>query len=285
MSPQNNQKSCTLCHAYLFPEDDVVYCPECGAPHHRECYNSIGKCALEELHGTENQYDKIKEQEPEPSPQESEKEEKQQRYETPFGEFSPIDFLGGVKPETLIDDGVTAKQAANFVFSNTMRYIPKFAKLNSQSKISWNFMAFLFPSGWFLSRKMYKNGIILGIFEILALILTIPFQNTLINLGMTQMVSYADMAAKISENMAQISPLVVGVAFIGSIISLAVSLVSALLGDWIYKKHTVKTVREIEASSEGKASDYRKKGGVNFLLFLLGYMAIRYIPVIISTLI
>ena len=60
MSLSYEGQSCALCHAYLFPEDDVVCCPECGAPHHRECYNSIGKCALEELHGTENQYDKLR---------------------------------------------------------------------------------------------------------------------------------------------------------------------------------------------------------------------------------
>ena len=60
MSLNDQNQTCALCHAYLFAEDDVVYCPECGAPHHRECYNKLNKCALEELHGTENQYDKLK---------------------------------------------------------------------------------------------------------------------------------------------------------------------------------------------------------------------------------
>ena len=63
MSKKEQNKSCVLCHAYLFDEDDVVYCPVCGAPHHRECYNSIGHCALESTHGTENQYDLLKEKE------------------------------------------------------------------------------------------------------------------------------------------------------------------------------------------------------------------------------
>ncbi len=282
MSSHFPQKSCALCHAYLFPEDDVVYCPECGAPHHRECYNSIGKCALIELHGTENQYDKIKQSAPE---QKQENAEEPQNFETPFGAFSPIDFLGGIKPESFIDDGVTAKQAATFVLSNTMRYIPKFAKLGKNRKISWNFMAFLFPCGWFLSRKMYKNGFIAGFFEILSVIFTIPFQNTLINLGMMDTMSYPDMLSGMAENMSAISPAVVGVAFLGAMLSLAVSLVSALLGDWLYKKHTVKTIREIEASSEDKSLDYRKKGGVNLFLFILGYMLVRYIPAIISAII
>ena len=53
--------SCARCKAYLFSEDDIVYCPVCGAPHHRECYNALGHCALEELHGTENEYSMEKE--------------------------------------------------------------------------------------------------------------------------------------------------------------------------------------------------------------------------------
>ena len=129
----SQEKSCVLCHAYLFPEDDVVYCPECGAPHHRECYNSIGKCALSEFHGTENQDDKIKvEAEKSKEPEVEEQNETGEEYQTPFGAYSPIDFLGGVKPEEEIDEGVTAKKAANFVLSNTMRYIPKFKSLNAK---------------------------------------------------------------------------------------------------------------------------------------------------------
>ncbi len=283
MSPQTREKSCALCHAYLFEEDDVVYCPECGAPHHRECYNSKGVCALESLHGTENQYDKIKNQQTKVEAEEEKAEEPKEEYGTPFGAYSPIDFLGGVDPQELIDDGVTVKQAANFVLSNTMRYIPKFKKLNKFSKISWNFMAFLFPCGWFLSRKMYKNGLIAGAFEIVATLLTIPFQNTLYNLGMSGSVYSSQMVESISQNMDKISPSVVTVAFIGAVISLIISLISALLGDWFYKKHAVNTIREIERSSEDKGFDYRKKGGVNIFMFFLGYMATGYIPAIIAT--
>ena len=65
MSLNLSGEKCALCKAYLFEEDDVVYCPECGAPHHRECYNGIGHCALDGLHGTENQYKK-------PQPEEKE---------------------------------------------------------------------------------------------------------------------------------------------------------------------------------------------------------------------
>ena len=61
MSLVYSGESCVYCKAKLFDEDDVVYCPVCGAPHHRECYNDLGHCALEQLHGTENEYSREKE--------------------------------------------------------------------------------------------------------------------------------------------------------------------------------------------------------------------------------
>ena len=53
----NKEKHCAFCKAILFDDDDVVYCPECGAPHHRECYNSLGHCARIELHGVADPYE------------------------------------------------------------------------------------------------------------------------------------------------------------------------------------------------------------------------------------
>ena len=49
-------KKCAVCEAYLFEDDDVVCCPICGAPHHRDCYSAVGHCGLEKYHGTDLQY-------------------------------------------------------------------------------------------------------------------------------------------------------------------------------------------------------------------------------------
>ena len=35
MSKQLDGKTCQACHAYLFEDDDIVVCPECGAPVYR----------------------------------------------------------------------------------------------------------------------------------------------------------------------------------------------------------------------------------------------------------
>lgn len=43
---------CPVCHQPFRENDDIVVCPECGAPHHRECFAKTGHCALEDKHGT-----------------------------------------------------------------------------------------------------------------------------------------------------------------------------------------------------------------------------------------
>ncbi len=288
MSQEQDKLSCSLCHSYLFEDDDVVYCPVCGAPHHRECYNSIDHCALESAHGTDRQYDKLKfkqqqEAQNETPPPEKEQEPNwnggfNQNFEGPVF----FDLLGGVPKDHLIDDDVTAGEAAKFVMSNTMRYIPKFAKFSKGKRVSWNFLAFLFPCGWFLSRKMYKNGIIAGFFSVISTLLSLPMVKTMQNLGIMESISYYDMFQKVMENLPNISSTVIFVALIGSWISIALSLICALFGDYLYKSHTIRTIKEIKKESSDIEYDYRKKGGVNIIMFLLGTMAVNYIPSIIS---
>ena len=47
-----SKKECVVCHKPLTEHDDVVFCPECGAPYHRECYEKEGHCVFEEKHGS-----------------------------------------------------------------------------------------------------------------------------------------------------------------------------------------------------------------------------------------
>lgn len=42
---------CPVCKQQLAEQDDVVVCPECGAPYHRACYKQSGHCLYEDKHG------------------------------------------------------------------------------------------------------------------------------------------------------------------------------------------------------------------------------------------
>ena len=44
-------KQCPVCKNLFKDSDDIVVCPDCGAPYHRECYNETKKCIYEDKHG------------------------------------------------------------------------------------------------------------------------------------------------------------------------------------------------------------------------------------------
>lgn len=49
MALYDNTK-CPVCGELFKDGDDIVTCPICGTPHHRECYKSLGTCANAKMH-------------------------------------------------------------------------------------------------------------------------------------------------------------------------------------------------------------------------------------------
>ncbi len=41
---------CIVCNKVFDESDDIVVCPECGTPYHRDCYKQVGECINIELH-------------------------------------------------------------------------------------------------------------------------------------------------------------------------------------------------------------------------------------------
>ncbi len=308
MSLNIEGSSCARCKAYLFKEDDVVYCPICGAPHHRECYNALGHCALEELHGTDREYSKEKEMAALAElSQNTENSEDTNSYNlvscrmcgekydgknrncprcnapnlSAMNGFEGFDFLGGVPKDYKIDEDVTADEAKRFVIANTHRYIPKFATLNKAKKLSWNWFAFLFPCGWMLSRKMFKSGIIIGILTILANLITYPLNLTLYNLGVTTSASSADLIVSIAEVLPQIDVSAIIFAFVGFFADIIIRLFSGMYGDYMYKSHTVAQIKKIKSQSDDIDYSYRKNGGVNIFNFFIATLILQYVPTIL----
>lgn len=305
MSLKINGEKCAVCKAYLFEEDDVVYCPDCGAPHHRDCYNSIGHCGLEEFHGTENQYKK-----PEPVKEAESREAEPvqsriitcgmcgEKYETTEdfcpncntpnvtrvggGRFVAFDFLGGVPANTDLGNGVTANEAKKFVASNTHRYIPKFLSFKKGKKASWNWLAFLTPCGWLMSRKMYLLGAVIGALEVAFTLLSVPLTAALNQLDTSSARGSVELANLILENISTIGVTAIYAAAIGGFLSIALSVIIATFGDFIYRNRVISKVSEIKLESDDKAEDYRKKGGVSLLAAVLGYFAVSYLPTIIA---
>ncbi len=288
-------QKCPICNSYLFPDDDVVFCPTCGAPHHRDCFKAVGHCGLEHTHGTNEQYDKIKKAE---EHKEDEKQDNTQNAEIcpncknkltgdmlvcPYcgrprhvRVFS-LDLLGGVDPNTDLGDGVNAAEARDFVQINTQRYIPKFEELN-RKRFSWNWAAFLFPHGWFLSRKMYKIGSFFIALSVAAQVCYIPLLNALSTAVFSTNEEYVNY---FMQNIDKFGKAPILFTLLGSAITLIISVVAALMGDKLYKNHAISKIKELR-NAEDKEAKLRKAGGVNLFAFILGVIITTYLPEIIS---
>ncbi|MBQ2799672.1 MAG: hypothetical protein IJF09_09825, partial [Ruminiclostridium sp.] len=44
-------EKCPICGVAFKEADDVVVCPDCGAPYHRACYKEQGDCSYSDKHG------------------------------------------------------------------------------------------------------------------------------------------------------------------------------------------------------------------------------------------
>ena len=337
MSLHVEGQDCPVCSAHLFDDDDVVFCPICGAPHHRECYKAVGHCAFEADHGTPRQYERPAphtEPENDAPPKKEARADKtcphcgkpcakdtlfcpncgqnlsggpangsqagynpygqagQQPYgqpggqgpyqntgAPPFGGYGPVmpDPYGGVNPEEEID-GVPAKDMAKFVTANTQRYIPKFKKLHAKANGSWNWAAFLFPSGWLFFRKCYKPGILALLLSFISSALFMPiqiFMNDVMS-SLPTKVSTMDAYAAMMQHMGEAGTFAWVTLGVGLLLSLTVRIIFGVYADAIYKRRVISGIQKIK-SSEDLLEDYEgnllRKGGVNFIMLLVALMA------------
>lgn len=298
MSLSVEGQKCPVCHAYLFDDDDVVFCPVCGAPHHRDCYNAIGHCALEDKHGTDEQYDASVYKKEETSEEQEEKAEESNVVRCRFcgnemeddANFCPhcraprenatANPFGDIKKDTVLEDGIVAEELARFTLINPSRYVRKFFSLNKKNRVSWNWAAFLFPCEWSLYRKCYKSGILMGILLVAAALLTMPMEKALSQFVLDN-ANYQQVMALLLENSDKIGLLPMVLSLVSGAITLGVRIFAGVFGDYIYRGTAIERIKEIKASPDEKDDLYRKMGGVNIILFLVAYIARSYIPAII----
>lgn len=189
-------KKCPICSSNFHDDDDIVVCPECGAPYHRSCYEQTGKCIFQNLHSPDKDWrDFITDDEDETEPESEQQnigvkvcpfcgfkneqdniscencgrplfnidpnaagENGQPPFQNVNGIPIIIDVMGGVKPDDDFD-GVKGSELAKYVKANMLYYMPIFKRIKTQNKSRFNFAAFLFGGGWMLYRKRYGLGV------------------------------------------------------------------------------------------------------------------------------
>lgn len=316
MSEDTKNKQCQICKGYLFEEDDVVVCPHCGAPHHRDCWNTVGHCGVEDFHGTDKQYDKTnlasdKQSESNTDDNSTHTCPRCRRMSHAKGaEFCPycgqpydtdnkrgnavssvngipmFDPYGGLPKDTTID-GVTVENIANFVGSNSARYVNKFSNLNKNKKGSWNWAAFIFPAGWCFARKMIPQGILYLILQVASTLCAIPlneiYQELLVD---KTSLNYMEMFQFIEANIGSFSLISIILAFIGTALLVLPRIFCAKYGDWHYKNFAIDKIKKILNSDEidNKEDALHRSGNINIWLLGLAYLAVQFLPSIIYSL-
>ncbi len=255
---------CPICKAKLFV-DEIAYCPECGAPHHKKCFLELGHCFYEDKHGTPEQWCEPKEKQADDEPKAQNTEQKAQSDEQP--KAHPFFTANGINPQEKID-GVTAEEIAKFTSYNALRYIRKFKGFSQGKRASWNWLAFLCPQYWLIARKCYIPAILIGFYEVLLSVLATITQPILDNY----------IAQIMSGNLVTIpnSPVFFIMGAL-SWVSIIISVMFGIFGDYIYKKKVYSDIKEMHEQNTLSEMDYVKRGGVNIVLPFLLYFGISLI--------
>ncbi len=273
---------CPVCQKVFEKGDDIVVCPECGTPHHRECYKQIGKCANSALHSEGFVFKRAA------ANAEPEKQEEQNASVPPFfaslmadaqkqagenadtaseddkaGQSSPF-IPPQLKGEPAIKeiDGQPVGYIAATIGANARRFLSAFSK---EKTIGWNWSAFIFGPFYYLYRKMFWEGFLLVAVDVaIRMLVSILFSETI------QAYSQGYTAAIQSLNDNAITPeaarefvnqmnvlgtqtgmmkpvlILLGLLFVMHIIC-------ALFADSVYKKKVLTIVKEADAKLEQDA--------------------------------
>lgn len=176
--PNYEEFKCPVCNKQFTKDDDIVTCPECGTPHHRECYMLSGHCVNQGLHATG--YSFLQDHKPiipEPTVQAQAKageyyappvdnsnnqqapfgqsQNGEQQNQPPFQPFQTIQFDIPQYQEQGEIDGVSINDIAATVRTNPQRFVEKFKKFSPKKEQTQLELGSIFL--WFVLPAVQKN--------------------------------------------------------------------------------------------------------------------------------
>lgn len=293
---------CPVCKAKLFT-DEVAVCPDCGAPHHKECFLGLGHCFYADKHGTDEQWTMPKIPYPQEKREQHSSVEKCRVCGYPMGENdsvckkcgaakgynsasnnagqqyrgsgeNPFFAANGINKDENID-GERAEDIAKFVGYNALRYINVFRKMSyKKTKTSWNWLAFLLPEYWLVARKCYIPAILMGFYSVLMTMFSnIALSNPVMQ-SFIQTMRDGNIAAY-SSNMPDELVNITVILGVLSFVSIIVKVLFGIFGDYIYKKKVYADIKTMRETGNTNEVDFIKNGGVNLMLPLIMYFAMN----------
>ncbi len=294
-------QSCPVCGQHFGETDDIVTCPECGAPHHRDCWKQEGHCHFANTHGTDQQWAKTDSQpapaaptrkcpncgkenpefaefcshcgremdsEPWTFPQPTPPRVNQYTppTNTPYSPFpaSRHDPFGGI-PRTEEIDGVSVETIVAVLGQNSAYYLPRFVKMSrTGKKTSWNWSAFLLGHTWLLYRKNLLWGwLCFAFLTVIDFFYTKAYEPL-----MVQFEQFAQLPSTFT--MPENARFLYLILMITSVVMLAVQVILGLYGNWIYMQNVLNKARKLQNDPDLQYNQsFLNTGGVSFAMAML----------------
>lgn len=318
-----NEKKCDGCAEIMHEDEDIVVCPECGTPQHRECYNKNNACVNVHLHAEGFDWKMANETVPEENPVQPENQSKIEVEPPVFAETNTVDFPNIPLPTFMADgvyvngqllqsdeaiDGVTVKEMVNYTQVNSKHYIKNFFKnKGKKSFLSWNWGAFFFTPAWFFYRKLYKLGAVFLAFTVAATIAVTPYldiieesyarieplraelQQASETFSKEQTDANLENVARITDLILKESKTVMPYIFAVEFLTFILPCVAAaLLANNFYRKKMLEDIHFAKsASQDSRIINYSliRRGGVSVLAGLFALLAESYLPQFIMSVI
>lgn len=287
---------CLMCGKKFTDEDDVVVCPECGTPYHRECYKENGSCINSELHEKHDSFSAAAEHAKNIGTQikcsqcgadnppltlfcekcgspivignmsgtssrapEEEFNEDVPPFSSPFV-INYSDKLCGLNPKEDFD-GVSAEELADFVGSNSFFFMPVFKLIKERKrKMTFNLSALIFPTAYYAYRKMF--GLMFFSF-IIQLLISIP---TFIYFVANLMANKNFPVNAMTEFIASID--INGASFalaynIAVFLNYFIMFLCGTFTNWVYYKFAVMKIKKLKAKKKAIPKNIKKAGGTS----------------------
>ena len=297
--PKYIGQKCISCGKTFAEGDDIVVCPECGSPYHRECYKNEGKCVNFTLHELNREW--------QPAVIPVTAEEPTERVCANCGEKNspdasfckncgvplgatppttapkvqggipgaPVDRQYGLPPFVNVStvsadtdvDGNTVGEYSDYVGAKFFYYIPKFLRFSKTgSKISFNFAALFFTPFWFAYRKMPLYAVITWL--------------------ITAVTAVPSTVLYLTQRMGMTIPWLDTVGFavfynLSYIVSNILSIAAAAFGNYLYyrkAKSDIDRIKQTSAGPESLKQQLSAAGGVS----IAGVWAIVGLTVVFS---
>lgn len=292
---------CDGCGRTFEKNDDIVVCPVCGTPQHRECWELSGGCINKDKHAEGFEW-KMPESKKAEIKKEASMPEKTVRQETVLHsdpmldvgmerEIPNFDYVVESRVRSLAP-GISEEQRREqlcghnlsdviaFIGNNASSYVNKFRKKEHAKRNTFNFGAFFFCPIWFFFRRLYKEGIIyLAVTLCLTMLMAGPSESymTLVDSIMASgMENITD--AQYAELMNASAPIM-----LYGILNLVIKLIAGLTGDRMYYRYCKDSLTQINelkktADNTELLHFYLKKSSTAFLATLIAMAAYYFLP-------